>query len=417
MTSETLTADLTTAPAAAGAIVNRRALLDIVKHAAAVAPRSTPKPVLRCVRVSIGAGVVSVYATNLEASFCGTTEQADTHGPSGSAVVDARDLLATLKESPDETVRLDVVEHGVDVTGSMTRRRLPTLTDSNGKPDEKALDTMANLDGADNSLSHRAAFRCEVSAFVDALRYTLPATDTSVSRYALGGVAFFSRRDALDVVATDGHRLHLVELTPEIDNPEAFRQREPGSASRPVIVGVKTLDRVAKALPKMGTVSVAICGSEAEPRIEFAADGVVIVARPLDGRFPRYRDVIPQRAADALRVTVNAAELFRVAKAAKGFRTDDQRGAVVELAGDRLTLSRENVGSVACLASGDPVRFYTNSVFLIDAAKIDAKPSGLKYESIDAEFCTPGEDGFSEGAGVFRCRNKTALVMPLSRDR
>jgi len=109
----------------------------------------------------------------------------------------------------------------------------------------------------------------------------IDATDTESSRYALGGVLVEHRGPSVAFVATDGRRLHV-----------ALAEIDQATNDAAVVVperAMATISRVAAGHPDEA-VQLELAGSELLADI---AD-VTISVRLLDGRFPKWLEVIPK---------------------------------------------------------------------------------------------------------------------------
>lgn len=130
--------------------------------------------------------------------------------------------------------------------------------------------------------------------FARAVHSVLPATDNESSRYALGAMLVSVDGDAASFVATDGRRLHLAEVSHDqaVDKSETL---VPASVAR-------TLYRLAAADDD----SVQLERSTTVVRAEIG--GTTVTARQVEGRFPRWRDVLPKDGPTASTVERGALE-------------------------------------------------------------------------------------------------------------
>lgn len=89
------------------AIFNRAALGDALLFVAAAVPARTPKPILRCVRLTAGEKEVTIRATDLEVAVNLRLYQVQVE-KSGDIVVPADKLTAVVRENTDETISIEV---------------------------------------------------------------------------------------------------------------------------------------------------------------------------------------------------------------------------------------------------------------------------------------------------------------------
>jgi DNA polymerase-3 subunit beta len=98
-------------------------------------------------------------------------------------------------------------------------------------------------------------------------------------RYYLNGTLFRIADDQITLVATDGHRLSYVNQT-----------LEAGTQNAEVIIPRKTVHELIKLLsPTENLVKVIISGNQ----IRFEFDGIELLSKVVDGKFPDFTRVIP----------------------------------------------------------------------------------------------------------------------------
>jgi DNA polymerase-3 subunit beta len=134
--------------------------------------------------------------------------------------------------------------------------------------------TLPDLPGSPRATLPRAAVR----EMVGKTQYAITGEDTL---FFLNGAKFILKPNSLALVATDGHRLALVETTHETGVSE-----ETG-----VILPKKTLLELGKLLAEdEGDVRF----ESGENHLFFEVGGRVLISRVIDGQFPAYERVIPK---------------------------------------------------------------------------------------------------------------------------
>jgi DNA polymerase-3 subunit beta len=170
--------------------------------------------------------------------------------------------------SPPETeVRIEEDRNGVKVAADRFDSRMQTL------PIED-FPTLPDVSGKARATLPRDAMREMVSK----TQFAITGEDT---RYFLNGAKFVLRPDSLTLVATDGHRLALVEVSHQVGVPE-----EVG-----VILPKKTLLELGKLLME-GEGDLTF--EAGENHLFFEVGGRVLISRMIDGQFPAYERVIPK---------------------------------------------------------------------------------------------------------------------------
>ena len=121
----------------------------------------------------------------------------------------------------------------------------------------------------------RIGFDHVAKDLVNALEWCAIATDNESSRYALGGVCW----DGLHIVGTDGRRMHVVRVG-ETDNKAQDLQ---------AIIPSRVIGQVSQLVKlfKEDTLSVKIT----EREVVFSGDCWRLLARLVEGRFPRWKQI------------------------------------------------------------------------------------------------------------------------------
>ncbi len=250
--------------------------------------------------------------------------------------------------------------------------------------------------------------RLKASTLSEMIRRTIFAITQEESRYALGGALLRLSPDHLQMVATDGHRLALVEKR--------------GNLSE--------LDEATSCLiPKKALVELEKLCSEGE-EVEFGQDvnhlffevgRRTLVSRILAGQFPNYEAVIPRESDKEVVVeTQAAASAIRRAEVMA-----DERSHAVKLVIDKGSLevaaSRSDLGEaheslmpVSVKAGGGRLEIIFNAQYLLDflgAASAERVSFLFKDEETQALFkpVSSGEQSESQGEEY----NYQYVVMPM----
>ena len=98
-------------------LCDRGALVDALNLVSGVVVSRTPKPVLRCVKLSAGEDGLTLAATDLEASVKVTTPRVEVE-EAGEALVPCEKLNQIGRESVDATLNLAVDQDVAHIRGS-----------------------------------------------------------------------------------------------------------------------------------------------------------------------------------------------------------------------------------------------------------------------------------------------------------
>ena len=299
---------------------NRELLWSAFQTAALVAPARSPKTILQNVKLEVQEQSAAFMATDLEMGIRIQVEGLEVEAP-GSVVLPVSRFGSILRESTDEKLRLEVDAKGVLVRGDRSRFKLPAQN-----PDE-----FPAVVEFEEEKYHKVSARL----FKELIHRTLFATDTESSRYALGGVLLEMEANKITAVATDGRRLAKME------GPAESVAGHVTTGETMTIVPHRSMQLIERAL------------TETEAEIEVAArpndvlirtPKATIYSRLVEGRFPKWRDVFPQRT-QAVRIDVQVGPVYSALRQAAIVTDEESRGIDFQFGAGKLVL-------VASAASG-----------------------------------------------------------------
>lgn len=246
-------------------VVRKNDLLRELQLFQGIVERKNTIPILANILVEAKGDQVRMLATDLEVALRSTC--AASVGKPGSLTLPAKKLYEIVKALPETDVRIEEDRNGVKVAAERFESRMQTLP----KEDFPALPEGS---GVGPVLLPRKALREMVSK----THFAITGEDT---RYFLNGAKFVLKPDSLTLVATDGHRLALVEVKHDLGV----------STESGVILPRKTLLELGKLLADgEGDVSF----ERGENHLFFEVGGRVLISRMIDGQFPAYERVIPK---------------------------------------------------------------------------------------------------------------------------
>jgi DNA polymerase-3 subunit beta len=283
----------------------------------AIVEKRSSMPILANVLVTASgkgdAGRLELAATDLEVGIRGS-QPAAVQKP-GALTISARKLYDIVRELPDETIQLEATPNAyLDIRCGRSRFTLAG-TDAEEYPSlpEFAPGRMVRLQAA---------------VLSQMIQGTMYAASMDETRYNLNGVYFEVLPDTgrIRMVATDGHRLALVERTAGSDVA--------GLASG-VIVPRKGLAELKRLVDEEDADEVEI-GFEGNSGLVRKGD-VTLVMRLIEGEFPNYKQVIPKQSEHHL--TVSAEPLVRALRRVALLSAEHSRAVKVELTEGKLQLS------------------------------------------------------------------------------
>ena len=242
----------------------------------------------------------------------------------------------------------------------------------------------------------KAICRLPADQFARAARATTYATDSESRRYALGAVLLEVKGGNPTWVATDGRRLACVET--ETD------QAVDDSAT---LVPSRVLDIVAGMATGDGSVQIEANAKE----VRFELDGVTITGTLIDGRFPRWRDVVGDPDGEASVLDVQ--ELLAAVRSAMIVTSEQSKGIDLSWAGDKLTLSARSAEY-----GESTVRCPVTQAGTTSGTKLDPRFVVDFLRSIPPDE-EPQVDVYAtdqQSRVLLKCGPYTGVIMPLAAD-
>jgi DNA polymerase-3 subunit beta len=246
-------------------VVRKNDLLRELQLFQGIVERKNTIPILANVLMEAKDGEVRFLATDLEVAL--RSKCAATVAKGGSLTLPAKKLYEIVKSLPETDIRISEDKSGVKVAAERFESRMQTL------PREDFPTLPESGTGSSASLS-----RTPLREMVTKTQFAITGEDT---RYFLNGAKFVLKPESLTLVATDGHRLALVEV-----------KHEPGVTQETgVILPKKTLLELAKLL---GEGDGDIQFEAGENHLFFEVGSRILISRMIDGQFPAYDRVIPK---------------------------------------------------------------------------------------------------------------------------
>lgn len=245
-------------------------------------------------------------------------------------------------------------------------------------------------------LDLKAVCRLPADQFARAAKATTYATDVESSRYALGAVLIEVANGNPTWVATDGRRLSCVET--ETDQAVDDRQ---------TLVPCRVLDIVAGMATGDGSVQVEANAKE----VRFDLDGTTVTGRIVEGRYPRWRDVVGQPEGQA--TVLEVGELLAAVRSAAIVTSEQSKGVDLTWTADTLVISGRSSeygeSTVKCplVAAGST-----------SSTKVDPRYVIQFLRSIPADE-EPQVDVYAtdpQSRVLLKCGPYTGVIMPLAKE-
>lgn len=326
--------------------VRKADLLEELGLIQGVVERRTTIPVLSHVLLEAAGDELRLVATDLELSI--ETSCPASVKKEGGGTAPARKLMDLVRLLPDEEIRFRLLDnHWVQITCNRKTYRLVGLSRDNFP-----------------QLPSRPAVQVKIPARIvgDLIAKTAFAISTEESRYTLNGALLILKPQGLVMVATDGHRLALVEVDHELDGL--------GGEVR-ALVPRKALGEIRRLLERTA--------GEEDALVEFAQDEThlffqlgrrLLVSRKLMGQFPNFEAVLPR---DNNRTVVLDRDEFHSALRRVSQLADERSHAVkliLSSEGIEISASSPDFGeareAIEREYRGEPLTIGFNAQYLLD---------------------------------------------------
>ena len=295
--------------------IEKSILADALAWVQSVVDRKTTMPLLSHVHLEAKNGTLTLTATDLEVGVIGTVKTEVVNG--GKVTVPARGFYEIVKELPNQPIELKSnPNHWLEIRCAKSLFKLVGM-DANEYP---------NLPKKGEGL----AFDLDAKTLAEMIHKVDFAVSTDEARYNLNGIFIETGekegKNTLKMVATDGHRISLSEK--EISKKVPLKQG--------VIFPRKGVSELKRLLEEEGEIHFWVGDKHA---IIEKGERVLIV-RLIDGQFPPYQHVIPQKQKRVLSVSKDS--LSQSLKRVAVVTTDRSRGVKFSVSPGILEISANN---------------------------------------------------------------------------
>ena len=252
-------------------VVKKNDLLRELQLFQGIVERKNTIPILANVLMEAKGSEIRMLATDLEVGLRSHCDAMVEKG--GSLMLPAKKLYEIVKALPETDVRIAEDKNGVKVAADRFDSRMQTLP----KEDFPAV---PEATGTINATLPRAAVR----EMVAKTQFAITGEDT---RYFLNGALFILQPGSMTLVATDGHRLALVN----VDRPKTAAKGKDTDEVR-AILPRKTLWELGRLLSEGGDGDIRY--ERGENHLFFEVGDRMLISRMIDGQFPAFERVIPK---------------------------------------------------------------------------------------------------------------------------
>lgn len=345
--------------------------LDMVQG---VVEKKTTIPILSNLLLEVSDSSLRVSATDMELgvrSGCPAKVKAE-----GSGTVPAKRLADIVRSLPDAEIKLKALEnHWVQVTCERSSFKLAGM----------AKDNFPVLPTAPKPL---AILSAEVLSTL--IERTIFAISNEETRYTLNGALLLLKPQSVSMVATDGHRLAMIERQVEV----------PGLTNElRILIPKKAMAELRRMLSEGGEDTKAELSKD-DSHLFFTVGERLLISRMLTGNFPNYEAVLPR---ENNRVVELDREILTSAIRRVALLADERSRAVrLQLDKERMEISSSSgeYGEANEVLDagyqGEPLQIGFNYQYLLDFLNVAGNGGKVRLELKDEQSAgqlRPGDEG------------------------
>jgi DNA polymerase-3 subunit beta len=324
--------------------VNRADLVRELNLSQGVVEKKTTIPILSNVLVEADRDRIVLTATDLELGIrCSCPARVK---KSGAGTIPARRLLEYVRLLPDSDVQVKTLEnHWASIVSGRSRTRIAGMS----------RESFPELPAMPPVLAE-----APIGVLAGMIGKTIFAISMEESRFTLNGALMVFKPGSIVMVATDGHRLAMVESTEELPGVgAAYRALLPRKA-------MLELQKLAGDVDPAAVVRF----SGDENHLFFELGDRLLLSRKLTGNFPDYERVLPKE--HPFSVTVNRDEFRGAVERVAQFSDERSRAVRVQIAPGEMKVyasvsdAGESEDSIPVDYQGAVVEIGFNAQYLLD---------------------------------------------------
>ncbi len=325
-------------------IISSAELLRGVMAVSKAIPAKSPLPILENFLFDLKGDTLEITASDSELTLR-TQIEVENAAEEGRIAVPAKHMMDLLKELPDQPLTISTSSDSSFVcswaSGESTLPYFPA-------------EDYPEITGTDDTA---VTLRFPAQSLVDGIASTIYATADDEIRPAMNGILFDIDVASTTLVASDSHKL-ICYTTTDVNASEkaSFILHKKPAAILKAIIGKDA-----------ETVEIAFDSKNAT----FKFGNTVIICRLVVGKYPKYRDVIPQNNSNILRI--NRAQLLNTVRRVSVCSNKASNHIKFDLKSGSLMISAQDLGfsiaaheTIACQYDGEDLTIGFKSPFIIE---------------------------------------------------
>lgn len=323
--------------------ISRDAILNPLIMVNNVIERRQSLPILSNVLISVKDNTLSLTGTDLEVEIINSCPLVNNED--GETTLPARKLLDICKALPEgSNIEISIDDERAILKSGRSRFTLSTLSAT----EFPSIDAL--ISPFEFSIPQKV-----FKKLIDQTQFCMAQQDV---RYYLNGLMLELSNDQMIAVATDGHRLAFCQAKVKL-NPGETRQ---------VIVPRKAVNEISRLLDDSDD-EIKVSLSENHIRINFT--NIVFTSKLIDGKFPDYQQVIPQKCDNEVKSTRD--NLYQSFHRTSVLSNEKYRGMRLQLSENQLQATVHNPEQdeaeevIEVSYTGDEFEIGFNVAYLLDA--------------------------------------------------
>ncbi len=325
-------------------IISSAELLRGVMAVSKAIPAKSPLPILENFLFDLNGNVLEITASDSELTLK-TQIEVENAEEAGRIAVPAKHMMDLLKELPDQPLTIRTSSDSSFVcswaSGESTLPYFPA-------------EDYPEITGTDDTA---VTLQFPAQSLVDGISSTIYATADDEIRPAMNGIFFDIDLESTTLVASDSHKL-ICYTTTDVKASEkaSFILHKKPAAILKAIIGKDA-----------ETVDIAFDSKNAT----FKFGATLVICRLVVGKYPKYRDVIPQSNSNILRI--NRVQLLNTVRRVSVCSNKASNHIKFDLKSGSLMISAQDLGfsiaaheTIACQYDGEDLTIGFKSPFIIE---------------------------------------------------
>ena len=358
-------------------IISSSELLKGVMAVSKAIPAKSPLPILENFLFNLKGNMLEITASDSELTLRTQIEVENT-GEEGMIAVPAKHMMDLLKELPDQPLTISTTSESSFVcswaSGESTLPYFPA-------------EDYPEITGTDETA---VTLQFPAQSLVDGISSTIYATADDEIRPAMNGILFDIDVASTTLVASDSHKL-ICYTTADVKASEkaSFILHKKPAAILKAIIGKDA-----------ETVDIAFDSKN----VTFTFGNTVVICRLVVGKYPKYRDVIPQNNSNILRI--NRTQLLNTVRRVSVCSNKASNHIKFDLKPGSLMVSAQDLGfsiaaheTIQCQYDGEDLTIGFKSPFIIEIlSNMACGEVVMKFlDSKRAALIIPAEDEEESG--------------------